>query len=228
MSRPRPRSAAAFVEWLDRQNKWLVALAATALHGVLYLIGNHLPLFPARELPMTAADRAIPFIPQTAWIYWSDYGLVVLAFQVCRGRGSTARFVAAIVTLVTTGVLIHLLFPTVYPRELFPIDASVDPLTRTALEQFRRVDTPASCLPSLHVAACYLATFAAWSHASRARFALLAWATLVSISTLTLKQHYLIDLATGIALAAGIWVLFYRPGPFSPSASTSTSREDRI
>src|SRR5260370_25745185 len=92
----------------------------------------------------------------------------------------------------------------------------MDPITRAALVAFRAVDTPASCLPSLHVAASYLAAFACWSQARRWRWMLLGWATGGAVATLTLKQHYFVDLLAGLALAGPLWLLFFRVLPRLP------------
>jgi membrane-associated phospholipid phosphatase len=201
--------------WLDRQNKWAISVAASAFHGLLYLIPNHLQIAASHQLPLTAIDRWVPFIPQTAWIYWSNYGLVIVALLLCRDRGTTTQFVGAVFALVCTALVVHLAFPTAYPRALYPIGHEVDPITRAALERFRSIDTPASCLPSLHVGVCYLSAFASWGHASRLRFSVFGWATAVAISTLTLKQHYVLDLVAGIALAAVVWALLSRWHPLS-------------
>jgi hypothetical protein len=59
--------------WLERQNKLVLAVAATVVHALLYGAPNRIHLAPPVELPMTWLDRAIPFIPLTLWIYLSAY-----------------------------------------------------------------------------------------------------------------------------------------------------------
>ncbi len=199
--------------WLDKQNKVAIAVAAAALHALLYLTANHFPLGPARTLELSPLDVRIPFIPETAWLYWSDYLRVFISFQLLRAPGTTAQFVKAFVTLVAVGAIVHGLYPTIYPRQLHPCPVGIDPITRAALVAFRAVDTPASCLPSLHVAASYLAAFACWSQARRWRWMLLGWATGVAVATLTVKQHYFVDLLAGLALAGAVWFLFCRGLP---------------
>ena len=39
---------------------------------------------------------------------------------------------------------------------------------------------------------------------------LLGWATGVAVATLTVKQHYVVDLLAGVALAGAVWFVFYR------------------
>ncbi|MFZ5468757.1 MAG: phosphatase PAP2 family protein [Myxococcota bacterium] len=200
-----------FSAFLERQNKVAIASAATLVHGLLYLLPNHLRLVSASELPLTTLDRWIPFVPQTAWIYWSDYFLIFVAFSLCRSPGSTARFVYALFTVIAIGTGVHWLWPVEFPRHLYPLPLTVDALTAPALSLFRQLDSPGSCVPSLHVAASFIAAFAARSENARAGLALTAWAALIALSTLTLKQHYVIDVVTGVALAAVVRWGFYRP-----------------
>jgi membrane-associated phospholipid phosphatase len=193
---------------LERRPKWLLALVATVVHGVLYLLPNHFQIVQVRLLPLTAVDRAVPFWPLTAWIYWSDYALVFVAFQWCRVPGATARFVYALSAVILAGTTIHWLCPTAYPRQLYPLEpGAAESITGFLFAHFRAADTAASCMPSLHVAASYLAAFALLGEDRRRATWLLVWATAIFASTLTTKQHYLVDGLAGIALAAAALML---------------------
>ena len=194
-----------FNAFIERQAKWKIALVATLIHGVLYLLPNHIHLFPPRELPLSAVDRAVPFWPATVWVYWTDYALVFVGFRYCRPLGTTIRFVYALLTLVLVATAIQWLWPTTYPREVFPIPDGTDPVTAFLFRRFREADSPASCLPSLHVAASYLAAFAVLHHDRRHAALLSLWATAIFVSTLTTKQHYVVDGLAGLALAAAVW-----------------------
>jgi membrane-associated phospholipid phosphatase len=191
--------------WLAVAPAWRVALAATALHAIIYLLPNRLPLLAPRELALTWVDLRTPFVPLTAWIYWSDYALIFLAFSALTRPAERLRFVYALLTLVVLSSVIHLLFPISYPRQLFhERPPGSDAFTWAALQAFRTVDAPLSCFPSLHVGASFLAAFG-----SRRRSPLLlGWATLIAISTLTTKQHYFTDVVGGMALASIVWVAF--------------------
>lgn len=203
-------------EWLEQRNKLVLALAATALHGLLYGIPNHLHLAPPVELRLTWVDRAVPFVPQSFWLYLSDYLLVFIAFLLCRRPGSAARFTFAFMTTVVVATLVHAVWPIAYPRALFPMPEDASPFMHWMVARFREVDSPASCMPSLHVATAFLAAFAVvWEGDARAP-ALVAWAALVWGSTLTTKQHYLVDGVVGLVLALAVGALFYG----RPHAST--------
>lgn len=215
-----------FEDFIERQPKPVVALAATALHGLLYMLPNRVHLVPPRELAFTAIDKAVPFLPWTAYVYWSDYLLVFVAFVGITVRGNTARFVYALFTAILFSVAVHWVFPVVYPRELFPLPPGTDPVTAFLFSRFRQLDTAASCFPSLHVAASYLAAYSGLRESRRRGVLLFLWATAVAIATLTTRQHYFVDVIAGMAVAAGVAAVFYggaairaRPSPTRGSSA---------
>ena len=187
--------------------KLLIALAATAMNAVLYLVPNHLHLFPPRQLWWTAVDESVPFLPGTVWIYFSDYLLVAAAFMLQTTWPEVRRYVKTYLALLVVGAVIHLGWPTVFPREAFPVDPST--VSARALATLRGVDAATSCLPSMHVAGSYLAAFALWRHRPAIFGAFVLWATGVAVSTLTTKQHYLVDIFAGLALAMAIALVFF-------------------
>ncbi|WNG57717.1 phosphatase PAP2 family protein [Archangium gephyra] len=69
------------------------------------------------------------------------------------------------------------------------------------------VRSPASCLPNLHVAAAFVSAFAVVGE--RRAPLLVAWAALIWGSTLTTRQHYVVDGVAGLLLALAVWALFY-------------------
>lgn len=183
-------------------HRLVVPAVATLVHAVAYGIPNRLPIHAPVALPLIGIDRAVPFLPVTAWIYWSDYLLLFAAYQ---WTSQPNRFIRAFASTLVAAVAIHLAFPTVYPRELFPIPASTDRVTLWAFLHFRSLDAATSCLPSLHVA---LALVAALSVRGRPHAtALTLWCLLIAISTLTTKQHYLWDVLAGAVLGAITWVV---------------------
>jgi membrane-associated phospholipid phosphatase len=197
----------------------LVAAAVTGIHGFLYFLPNHLRLGSATTLPLTELDRWMPFVPESAWIYWSAYALVFVAFVRCRRPQNVARFLCVMMTAIVAGTLVHWAFPTVYPLRPAGLPLSTDPLTRFGLEFFWAFETPASCLPSLHVATTLVAAIAVLRESRREGWLFLAWAGLVWASTLTLKQHYVLDLVAGAALGLVAWWAWSRV-PSAPRAET--------
>jgi membrane-associated phospholipid phosphatase len=184
----------------------VAGVSVTLLNAFMYLIANHFPMGPPRLLPWTAWDAAVPFVPQTVWLYFTDYFLVPTAFLRVRTIGDVRRLVLAFVVMHVLGCAVHIGWPTTFPRELYPADGPG--LATLALSILRAIDQPTSCLPSMHVAGSFLAAFALWRHPSWQWWTWMFWAWAIALSTLTTKQHYAVDLVSGVALAATMWLVF--------------------
>ncbi len=177
-----------------------LAGAFTAVHAVVYFVGNRWPLAEPRPLPMTALDTGTPFVPVTVFLYVSDYLLAFIAFMSLERRESVHRFLWVFMSCVGVAGVIHWVFPTAYPRELFPVPDDAHEATRLALRVLRFFDAPTSCLPSLHVATATGSAVLVFRERRRLSVGLFAWAMVVCASTLTTKQHYLVDVLAGWAL----------------------------
>ncbi len=199
---------------------WGVGLFGLA--APLYLIPNHYPLFQPVQLPLTFADSAIPFVPETIWIYLSEYPLLISAFVITRNPEALQRYLKSTLFLLAISALIFTLFPTSYPREWFPLPAGLDPGSRFLFELQRSGDSPLNCFPSLHVGSV-LTSVLLLRERPRAFVIFFIWAILICLSTLTTKQHYIWDVIGGAALTllADRW---FRPNPRVPG-SAATPRD---
>lgn len=187
----------------------VVALCAAAL----YLLPNRMAGSEAIALPLTYADRQVPFWPWTGWIYASVYAFLAIAFVGMRDLAVASRFLYACLFAQIVAAAVFVAFPTVYPREMFPLPYGASASDVELVGFWRGLDTPANCFPSLHVSTCMLC-FAAYGSGPlrRFRYAAAAAAALLVASTLTFKQHYVVDLVGGAALGlASYWVFFRWP-----------------
>lgn len=158
------------------------------------------PFASARLLPMTALDEAIPFAPWTVWLYGTVTWVSLLAWLCVPDSREGRRLFLATIGAAAICWVGFAVFPTTYPRELFPVP---DPTSYTGREllDLRAADSPTNCLPSMHVA---LATaIGGWAFGTRRgplfRWGFLVWAVVVSVCTLTTKQHYVVDVPSGAA-----------------------------
>lgn len=76
----------------------------------------------------------------------------------------------------------------------------------TWLLSLQYLDRPYNHLPSLHVTLSWLAVHAAQGP-RRSRVGLAVVASGISVSTLFVKQHFVVDVVAGYALAWGAWKL---------------------
>jgi len=88
-----------------------------------------------------------------------------------------------------------------------------DGFSAVALRIIYDSDKPYNCFPSLHVAQCFLAAFTCHRVHRGVGFAAGVWASLVALSTLYTKQHYVADVVAGIPLAYAAHLVFLRGYP---------------
>jgi len=188
---------------------WSMAFVAAAL----YLPANHFHFVEPIHLPLAPIDQLMPFLPYTVWIYLSEIPLFITAYVVCKSALNLNRYYYSFLFLQVVSVAIFWIWPTTYPRDQFPLPDTLDPVTHFLFSNLRLADTPANCAPSLHVSSVYLTAFV-YLEEQRKKFPLFfGWATAVAISTLSTKQHYLVDVVSGIVLA-GFCYIFFRYMPY--------------
>jgi len=192
----------------------LMFLAAAAL----YLASNHFFIFAPKLLPMFWADRSVPFVPGTVWIYASEYLFFPVVYWSCRDLVNLNKYLYSFLALQTVSVVIFWLWPTTYPRDLFPLTGEISPLTYSFFSFLRVTDTPANCCPSLHVSSVYLSSFLFRDEQKGLFPFFFTWGTAIALSTLTTKQHYLIDVVTGLLMAMIFYWFFHRRVEYRPIA----------
>ena len=183
---------------------FLLALYSLA-YAFFYVLPNFYPLYEPVFLPMFALDRAIPFVPWTFLVYVSDYFLfavVVTALVDLEEFNAYAR--TCFIGIVLCG-LFFFAFPTIYPRPPYP---ELEPgLISFIMGLVATGDMPTNCFPSMHVTMTAIATLALRNH-SKWLFGLVSiWAFAVFASTLTTKQHYLLDIIGGFGVTAVTFAL---------------------
>lgn len=197
----------------------LLLLAALGYNLLVYNGGR----FLARNLPhtdlSTPLDAMIPLVPATILIYlgcylfWAiNYTIGVYSESLLQKRLLAAHFIGE-----TAAFLCFVLLPTTMARPCIAGNSPYDYL----LQVTYAVDEANNLFPSIHCFVswiCWIAvrgrpTIPRWYRA----FTLL-FAGAVCLSTLTVKQHVVFDVAAGILLAEGSYALACRI--FHEKAST--------
>jgi membrane-associated phospholipid phosphatase len=196
------------------KKKLILFSIGLAVFLIGYLVTNHFPLFEPRLLPVFEFEKQIPFIPQTGWIYTSDYVYLMVMTYLLRKK-PIDRYFWSFLTLNSINFSFYIAYPTIFPRENFPIE-SID-FGNSALYLARLVDAPTNCFPSSHIGACMLGALFLLTISRRYFFIFLSWAALISFSTLTVKQHYVIDIPGGMIVGIISFLPFFWKEIFQPS-----------
>ncbi len=203
--------------FLNEENKFSTCVALLIVATLLYLSANHFPIFEPQRLHLSFVDKGMPFLPLTVWIYLSEYLYFFVLIFLAKDLRSLNKLIYAMCLLQFISCGIFWLWPTTYPRELFPLTSEIDPVTHFVFKYLREADSPNSCCPSLHVSSVVLCclSYMEIKVPSRAiavrNFSLISlWAIAIAVSTLTTKQHYLIDIISGSALAYAVYFIQFK------------------
>jgi membrane-associated phospholipid phosphatase len=200
--------------FIGKENKFFAGALLFVIASTLYLTSNHLHFLPPQLLPMSWVDLATPFWPNTVWIYLSEYFYFIIIYALIQDGLNLNKYWWAFFGLQLVSVGIFLAWPTTYPRDQFPLPNDMNAITHYAFASLRETDTPANCCPSLHVSSVYLASFLFINEQRKRLPFFFIWGSLIALSTLTTKQHYLVDVVTGFMMAVLFYWLFYRRIPY--------------
>lgn len=208
--------------FLTERTRVLAGLFLFPLSGAIYLLTNRFQLSTPITLPLTWVDRTCPLIPSTVWIYASELLYFPCAYLLCRNLRNINLFLYAFATLQLVSNAIFFFWPTTFPRDAFQIPSDTGAWSRFAFETMRSTDTAANCCPSLHVSGVFMTGFLFLGEQRRKLPFFMTWATAIAFSTLTTKQHYLVDVVTGFALAVAIHLLVRRVLSSRDTSSSQT------
>jgi hypothetical protein len=195
------------------QHKVAVCLGLAVGICVPYWVLQQVQLAPLVAVPETALDRAIAFSPAWTPVYLSIAALVPMAPWLAGDRDAVLRYAWGLTLLCLPSFVMFAAFPAMGPR---PADIAAGGI----YELLASHDRPTNALPSLHagltVYSLLVLERVVGNAAGRGlRAAGWAWGAAILFSTLATKQHQLLDLPAGIALALAAFALAWRnaPGP---------------
>ncbi len=188
--------------------KWLMLISALAFNIAGYLGINRLS--SSRGLGYSVAiplDFQIPYIKYfspfysivylvpvvTFFIIWRNYELV---------RGAYRAFLGA----AALCFVIYWWFPVEF-TDRYLLSPPYD-FFENVVHFIYWIDRPFNCFPSLHVALVFISVQAIERFNARLVPWFFALATIITLSTLFIRQHYILDLVSGIALAYAMGWIF--------------------
>lgn len=154
-------------------------------------------------------DDKIPFLPGFAWIYclWYPFLIVPGLLFLKDDPAAFRRYL----WFFMTGTGLCLLICTIFPngQNLRPTVFPSDGLSVRLMQALYHADTNTNVLPSMHVVGSIAVLYGAL-HSRRLRrpapLCVIALMTvLISLSTVFVKQHSVLDLIAGVLLCVPIW-----------------------
>ncbi len=196
--------------FVTKDNKYIAGAIMYAIGYACYYLTNHHDFFRPHYLPMSWVDQNTPFIPMSVLIYVSEYFYFAFVYILLRDYDNINKYLYSFFLLQVVSCSVFAAFPTIYPRENFPIPSETPQWLTHLWAWLRTQDAATNCFPSLHVSSVYLSAFVFLAEGRRKTFWIFfVWSTAIAISTLTTKQHYLADIISGITLAVVFYYWFH-------------------
>ena len=194
----------ALTRLLQRFRTWwgLKAIGTTAFMWGFFLLYFHLlenPRVPPTEMPLLAWDGMLPFNPLAWFFYGSLWVYTSLPAALQPSFGHLLYYGLAIALVCALGLTFFYWWPTMVP-------ASYGLPQEHPWNLLAGVDAPGNAFPSLHVATS--AFSAAWLDAQiramelgrRWRWGNAIWCIAIVLSTLSTRQHVMLDMIGGVVL----------------------------
>lgn len=174
-------------------------------------------------MPALSIDNYIPFIPVMILPYVLCYAHWVINFVISAhtGKERFSKFSLAVMLSQLICGIAFLVFPTTITR---PDIVNQSGVVGFLLKFIYNMDTPVNLFPSMH---CLLSWFS-WiavrdckNIANWYKLFSFMFAIVVCVSTVTVKQHFFIDIVGGVVLAETCWQLCnYIPKLINKTTST--------
>jgi membrane-associated phospholipid phosphatase len=180
--------------------RWTIGLSLAALQSLFYFGIGNLDLHRSTELLRTRLDDAIPFWPWTSWCYLPFYAAIfVMAIGGFRHRALFNRTARSVLFVMFVGALCHGLIGAEYPRPV--LHPPFHGISEVFMAWVQSVDRPGNVFPSLHVAHTTMLSLLLIRDRPVLGRVALVMATMLALSTLTTKQHFIADVISGYFLA---------------------------
>lgn len=193
---------------------WPYALYLPAYLLAFWIIERFMPADRVYWPSWMPADDAIPFCAGFVYFYvaWFPYLVVPGVFWLLNEPQTFRRYMLSIAMGFTVAVIVQLAFPNCQNLRPDPVPGSG--LAPAIVRMLYATDTNTNVLPSVHVIGAVVMAYAsAYSPAMRRRRwmfpAICALAVMITLSTLFIKQHSVLDVIAALIVCVPIWFAVY-------------------
>lgn len=197
--------------------KHLFLLIYWPLYGLLFWFLEKgvlaLGIAPEYTPIVSDLDAKIPFCEyfMIPYLLWFAYLVWIHAHTLFFDVPQFKKLMYFIMITYSTTIIVYVLFPNM--QELRPTEFPRDNIFTEMVRRFYIHDTNTNVCPSLHVIGSFAVLFASWNSkwlkSLPVRIINVVLTVAISISTVFLKQHSIIDIYAGLAVCAIAWPIAY-------------------
>lgn len=185
---------------MSTSRRILVLLAFFVYFIVSYKSVQYVVLTYLQPVPLVLpGEDQIPFFPSLLLVYGSLYIVPTFLVFWIEKPGQLYKAVKAFFVMTLIHFAVFLVFPVKYTlRPHLPNESGG--IVMDLLAMLYSVDAPTNNFPSLHVSFAFLTYFLVQRYRPSAARAVLILSIAVAISTVLIKQHYVLDVVAAILL----------------------------
>lgn len=201
-----------FCNLTSPEYKHLLLLLAWVVIGVVFYLLEKIPR-PYFHPMYSPLDDLIPFCEwfMIPYLFWFVYLIGMHVYLALVDVPAFKRFMYDIIFIYAVTLLVYIVYPN--SQELRVTEFERDNILTRMVSDFYEFDTNTNVCPSLHCVASMAVVFAAWD---TERFKRGLWCVaftvtglVISVSTVFVKQHSILDVFWGWALSAVAYVVVY-------------------
>jgi membrane-associated phospholipid phosphatase len=193
-------------EFYLKYERLILVLLVIVVFSAVYFPINYLTAFRQTYTLGILIDNLIPFLPLTVFIYHLTYVLWFLPYLVIKKIKTLRKLTWAYLALLLISAVIFLIFPV----EVIRPEVVAGGFLGWLINTFYSMDLPYNAFPSIHASYTLLAGLVFYKYNKKIGWGALILSFLIILSTLTFKQHYLLDSVAGIILSIGAYFFFFR------------------
>ena len=202
----------------------LLLVAGLAGYALYFPLSQAAANGPSHDISLPV-DHALALTPMWIFVYAGIVHMALLPLTVIADRRLFRRAAIAYLCAETIAFVVFLTYPVqmALRPEIPPSSEFAD--WGTALCYY--LDAPGGCLPSLHVAMATLAALVTFRADRLVGSFAMVFALLIAVSTLLVKQHYLLDVVAGVGRSFAVYALFVHPLDLSQREPQTLRRSRR-
>lgn len=184
------------------------------IYGFLFLMVERLWIRDSYTPMYCSLDDKIPFCEYFVipYLFWFVFLVGIQIYTLLYDTEAFKTFMKFIIVSYSVAIIIYILFPNC--QELRPVIFERDNLFTQFMTRFYQFDTNTNVCPSIHVIGSAAVMFCAWNckHLNttgwRLTFGIMAF--LISISTVFLKQHSVLDVLAAVPVCVLAYIVSFR------------------
>lgn len=194
-----------FLSFYKKYEKEILLLLVLSIWILCYFSINAFTEGRKTHILALPFEDKIPFMPYFIIFYLSTYVLAVFPYFFVKNIADYRNAALAYLVVIFISSIVYLIYPVKTIRPEFVADN----IFLKMVAMLYAIAKPYNLFPSMHVSLSALAAIICFKYNKKLGYWLIFWLIMIILSTLFVKQHYIIDLIAALLLAFLVYYFFF-------------------